>query len=107
MTIDSKNVIKAMSVFAGIFWFIVALCWFRDTYFMGEYEKGGFLMVAVIFLPPCGAVFYLLSFKPLIQAVKGNVGSRPMVTIFSTLWGVTPLVPIMFGLFLVMRKLAE
>ena len=44
MTIDSKNVLKAISVFAAIFWLMErSLRWFREPINQGKYEKAGLL----------------------------------------------------------------
>ncbi|MBK1856610.1 hypothetical protein JO972_16720 [Verrucomicrobiaceae bacterium 5K15] len=107
MKIDDKNALKAISIVAAVFWFIIAVCWFRETYFKDKYDKGAIWVPVILFVIPSTAAFYIFAFRSAVIVIKDNVRGRPLYTIGLTLWGFTPVPPIMFGLFLVLTKIAE
>jgi len=107
MAIGSHNALKVGCIFSMTFWVVVGVCWFRDAHFMGSYEKGGYLMMAFIFLPPIGVACYLLIARSLWQAVSASFIATPFRVVTLVICGLSPLIPISIGLFLMIRKVFE
>jgi len=107
MTIRSNNVIKYLSVFAAIFWGVVVICGIYDLVLKDDLDKGGLLDILALALPVVSLLVYSYTMKYLLGAVREHQSSKITSLIPSLLWVYSPVILILYCVYLVFRMFAQ